>query len=120
MSKNNDADWQEHPTRRLDNRGNFEPQRQDTVRFQDQTAPDGVGPTPREPGKAQARTLICSECGGAMVWGSTETNRWGTLNVVPYFGPMLMNGTRSNIVGLVCMDCGFTKFYTMQPRKLVE
>ena len=120
MSKNYNEDWQGKPTQRLSNENSVKPQRQDTTRFSDQSAPAANGPDPREPGKAQARTLICSECGGEMLWASTDADQTRPLRVYPYMRMAAWGRNSSNVIALVCTDCGFTKLYTMEPRKMLE
>ena len=116
---NSDATSREHLTRRFNNGSGVPQQDQDTRGFDAAPQPNLPGPDPREPGKAQAKTLMCSECGGAMVWASTDGYR-GPISVYPYLNPAAWSRNSSDVIALVCTDCGFTKFYTSQPRKLLE
>ena len=71
-------------------------------------------------GTAHARSMVCSECGGQMVWAKPYTQS-SSVYMIPFStGAGLFGGNMVSTIALVCINCGFSKLFTTEPRRLVE
>ena len=69
-------------------------------------------------GHAHAQSLTCPECEGEMIWATLISSYRIAITGLDQQGRIGKNST--GIASLVCTNCGFTKFYTIDPRKLLE
>src|SRR4051794_16453339 len=76
---------------------------------------------PQEESTGYATSMTCPECGGEMVWARTAAyiNPGLSLYVEPWNKDRAKRSPHgSELWALVCSDCGFTKLYARDPRKV--
>ena len=100
----------DHPTQRFDSPPEDAGGDQPTRRLE---GPGGAPPA-----------ALCPECRGPMVWAWTRASgQDDTLEVERIVGDPIWGQPRrrrTTCGALVCVECGFTKLYARDPKKLLE
>jgi hypothetical protein len=62
----------------------------------------------------------CPECGGKRVIATLQTDTAGGPRFMKYPANKLWNNPTSDILTLVCINCGYASLYAKNPERLVD